>query len=247
MLKAIIIDDEENAIRSLELIIGNYVSGLTVCGKANEPELGIELINQFKPDIVFLDIHMPSMNGFEVLEKLEHQQFQLVFTTAHQEYVLKAIKQAAAAYLLKPIDPEELQAALTRIRKKIEEKEMDQSVLKLLKEFWGFNTTRVTLPSRTKIEVVTPAEILWIEADSNDCRVALMGADSMHVSRSLKEFEAQLCLQNLYFMRIHNSFIINLNQVERFYKEDGGYVIMKDKKKIPISKQKKEEFMRTLL
>lgn len=244
MLHAIIIDDEFNGIRSLELLIKKFVNDVKIVALTTNPIEGVALINNYRPDIVFLDINMPTLNGFEVLEKLQYNSFHLIFTTAHQEYAIKAIKQAATDYLLKPIDVSDLQNAVEKVKDRLKSKSEIPDVQHLLKEIVGLKNLRVPLHSKSSIEYVTPSMIVYIEAHASGSRVLLTNAMMMDVGSTLKEYEQLLCKEGLYFMRIHNSYIINLNYVSRYLKEDGGFVVLQGKKTIPVSKLKKEEFLK---
>jgi two-component system LytT family response regulator len=243
MLRAIIVDDELNGIKSLELLIKKFVPGLTIVASTTDATEGKDLINTLQPDIVFLDINMPVLNGFELLEALTHRNFYLVFTTAHQEYGLKAIKQSATDYLLKPIGEKDILDTVARVNQKIKAKLDAPDVKKLLGEIINLKNTKVPLPGKKTIEYVTPAEILYLEAESSSTRVVLTSLESVLAHKPMKEYEQILCRDGLHFIRIHNSYIINVNYVSRYLKEDGGYVVMPGRKTIPVSKQKKEEFL----
>jgi two-component system LytT family response regulator len=243
MLHAIIIDDELNGLRSMELLIKKFVPDIKIVALTTDPLEGIQMINNYRPDIVFLDIYMPNLNGFEVLEKLEFRNFHLLFTTAHQEFALKAIKQSATDYLLKPVDPEDLNRAIEKIKLKIRDRLELPDVFNILKELSDIQNLRIPVPTKIGVEYVTPKDILYIEAESNNSVVFLSSGSSINVTWPLKEYEALLCKNGMYFMRIHNSYVVNLNYVTRYLKEEGGSIVMNDKKAIPISKQKKEKFL----
>jgi two-component system, LytTR family, response regulator len=246
MLHALIIDDEENGLKSLELLIEKFIPEIKVVATTSEALKSVELINNYRPDIVFLDINMPNLNGFEVLDKLSFRNFHLIFTTAHEEYALRAIKQRAIDYLLKPIDAEELRTAVIKVKKVISEKKEFPDALSLLSSLNEQATVRVSVPTKTRIDLVSANEILYIEADSNNASITFTNGNQTKVTRSLKEYEETLCTKDGNFMRIHNSFIINVDYITRYIKEDGGYAVLGNKKSIPISKQKKEEFLKRI-
>lgn len=243
-LHAIIIDDEFNVLRTIELLVQRFIPDVKIVGLTTDPIEGIELINTYRPDIVFLDINMPSLNGFELLEKLDYTGFSLVFITAHQEYAIKAIKRAASDYLLKPVDVNEIIAAVEKVRKKRQDPHFVTDVKHLLQDIVGARNLRIPIPVKNSIEYVFPASIICIEGASNNCKILLANLTWLEVNRSLKEYEDLLCRDGQYFMRVHNSFIINLNHVIRYVKEDGGQVVLQGNKVIPISKNKKIEFLR---
>jgi len=243
MLHAIIIDDELNGLISLELLVKKYLPGIKVVAKTTDALEGVELVNNFRPDIVFLDINMPNLNGFELLEKIEFKKFHLIFTTAHEEYALKAIKKNALDYLLKPIDADDLKKAIEKINKNIDDHSAMQNALHFLNNIKETGDVKISVPAKTGIDLVSANDIMYIEADSNQAIVVLKTKNKINVTRSLKDYEKQLCETNKNFIRIHNSFIININYVSRYVPEDGGYAVIQNEKSVPISKNKKEEFL----
>lgn len=243
LLHALIIDDEENGIVTLDLMIKKYVPEIKVVAKTTSPEEGVELINQLRPDIVFLDINMPGMNGFQLLEKVSFQRFHLIFTTAYEEYALKAIKKNALDYLLKPVDGDDLKRAVKKVIEKASSVSDYQNALNLLKNLREQREIKISIPVKDGIRVVNAEEIIYIEANSNHAIVLLSDKSKHEVNKSLKEFEMQLCDGSARFIRLHNSFVINVNHVTRYLPEDGGYAVLADEKTIPISKTKKDEFL----
>lgn len=204
---------------------------------------GVEIINNYRPDIVFLDISMPVLNGFEVLENIEYQGFDLVFTTAHQEFGLRALKSNAKDYLLKPVDIDDLKSAIKKIKERREALNQGAEIKKQLLEFLKSQNQKVPLNKKESIEYVTPSQLLCVEANSNHSIITFVDNDNLQVSKSLKEYEILLCKDSNQFMRINHSCIINLKYIQKYIKEDGGYVIMKGGKKISISKTKLKEFL----
>lgn len=247
MLHAILVDDEEDGLRSLELLLDGFKEEVKIVGSSADVFEAIELINSYRPDIVFLDISMPELNGFELLDRLQFRNFHLVFTTAHRNYGLRALKEGASDYLLKPVDREELADCILKIRSRIkEEKATPPDIYEVLKTFQALNSTRILLPTRTSTEYVLPADIIYIEADSRYSHVYLSNEQSIQVLCNLKEFEKQICNPVSAFLRVHNSFIINTDYVTRYIKDDGGFAVMRGQKMIPVSKQKKEEFLKAI-
>lgn len=246
MLHAIIIDDEVNGVKSLELLIKKYISEIKVVATTTLAVEGIQLINDYRPDVVFLDISMPVLNGFEILEKLEFRNFDLIYTTAHREYGLKALKSDAADYLLKPVGVEDLRDAVKRIIKIRNKFNHGETLKNILSEIVKTPKIKVPLSSKDTIEYVTPSQIVYLEADSNSSIVVFSDSESLKTNKSLKEYESILCKENSNFIRIHNSYIININFITRYTKEDGGYAVMQGKKSIPISKNKKEDFLKAI-
>ena len=243
MLHAVIIDDEENGVRSLELLIKKYVPEVKVVASTNKPSVGIDIIDQYRPDLVFLDISMPVMNGFELLEKLTFRNFDLIFTTAHREFGLKALKKNAKDYLLKPVDADELKATVARLIQKRKENINSIEIAKQLLESNPPPIQRVPLNLKQSIEFVEPNEILCIEANSNRSRVTFVNMQAVDSTKPLKDYESLLCKNAMSFMRINYSCIINLNYIQKYLREEGGYVVLKGAKKFPISKHKINQFL----
>jgi two-component system, LytTR family, response regulator len=241
MIKAIIIDDEKNAVEMLVWLLGNYCPDVEVealCFNAIE---GMEAIKKHHPQMIFLDIEMPGMNGFDLLEKLDTINFQIVFTTAHAEFAVKAFRFAALDYLLKPIDPEDLKATISRF--KANQQFVDKDQLKLLLE--NLNPSkkqveRIALSSGDGLVFVKTADIIYCRADSNYTEVALADGKKILVARTLKEIDETLSGDD--FIRVHNSYLVNINHIKKYVKGDGGYIIMPDNTQITISRSKREDF-----
>jgi two-component system LytT family response regulator len=231
MLRAVIIDDEIIGIKTLKLLIEENTKGIRIVATTTEPEEGIDLIEDYKPDILFLDISMPTMNGFELIEKLRYKNFKLVFTTAHNDYAIKAIKQKAADYLLKPIDIEELQACVSSI---ISDTEAEKPGLKT-------NSHIIELAVKNGVIFIKPQDIIRLEAAGSYTVFYLANASKEVVSKNLKECES--LLEPPYFYRCHPSHIINLHKAVKLVSGDGLYIQMSDGSRAEISRKNKEELL----
>jgi two-component system LytT family response regulator len=238
----VIIDDEPSGINSLTLLLQKYATDVRVVASTTDAEEGIRMINDYCPDIVFLDIKMPFLNGFELLERLSFRSFHLVFTTAHEEYALQALKQNAIDYLLKPIDADDLHECLARIRKKQKGDTFFDIPIELTGNIGKQLSNRIFVPAKDGFAFVNAEDIVRLEADSNYTRIFLMNKISPVVARTLKEYEKILCIAERQFMRVHQSHIINLTHVSRYLKEDGGSIVMRDSSRVPLSKHKRDEF-----
>lgn len=246
MLRAIIIDDEQKGIDALKMLIEQYTEDVRVVATATMASKAFELIENYAPEILFLDIHMPEMNGFELLEKLNRKNFNLVFTTAHEEYALKALKNNAVDYLLKPIDRQELRFAISKIKARLSDGGQDSLAYLELAAYIGQNNkSKLLISSKTGIESIDVNDIVFFESRSNYTCIYLLDSKSMLTSKTLKEFEIQLCSDNKDFVRIHHSYIINLNKVQRFIKSD-DLIVMCDNQKVPLAKSRKQEFFKWL-
>lgn len=246
-LHAIIIDDEPDGVKTLSLLIEKFIPELKVIAQTTNALEGIDVINNYRPDVVFLDINMPILNGFQLLENLTYKNFQLVFTTAHTEHGLRALKSGAIDYLLKPIDIKEIRETLERLKIKRANQAFNyEHVLGLMAEQLATERFKVPLPRKQLVEYVLPHEIIYIEAQIHHSKIALVNREIICVTKPLKEYEALLCRPDEKFIRIHHSFIINVNHIRRYLKEDGGFAVMLGNKSIPISKYKKAVFLKAI-
>lgn len=244
MLRAVIIDDELKGIKSLELLIEKFVPEVRIVAISTDPAKGMELINDYAPDIVFLDIQMPGITGFDLLKGLKNRDFHLVFTTAYSQYGLKALKENAVDYLLKPIGRSAIIETVERIRSRMQEPKAYPDLLEIVARLKELQDNRIILPTRTSIEYVVPGDILFIEAQSNYCIFKLKDQKEVTVYRSLKDYEEELCSPYPFFMRVHKSFIVNINYVVRMLRSDqGGSLVMSDHSMLPLSRQKRKEFL----
>lgn len=244
-LRAVIIDDEETGIDILKYLVEKYIPEVRVVGQALRAKDGISLIEDFKPEIVFLDISMPQMDGFEMLENLEWKDFNLVFTTAHQEHALRALKLSAKDYLLKPIDQHDLRKTIDRIKLQIEAGQNPRQDYSSLNGVNQYYASKLAVNTRDGIEYVDPGDIIQFESNSNYTKVYLLDSRILLSPKTLKDFESQLCHNNLNFMRVHHSYVVNLHKIRRYIKEDEK-IIMSDNHEVPLSKSRKDAFYKWL-
>lgn len=241
-LKALIIDDEGNAREMLEWLINTWckeVEVVKLCASAAE---GLAVIQSEKPDIVFLDIEMPHMNGFEMLEQLKGTpSFELVFTTAYDQYAIRAFRYSAFNYLLKPVDPDDLKLTVERILNKKHQATREQLDL-LMEQMKSLRPTvqRIALSTGDGLRFVKTEEIIYCQAESNYTQVTLVNGERILVSKTLKDIDETLSGDT--FFRVHNSFVININQIKKFVRGEGGYVLMNDGQQITIARSKRDEF-----
>ena len=236
MLRVIIIDDELMGINTLKTLIEKYTQGLKIVASSTDPEKGIELIEDFKPDVVFLDISMPKMNAFELLERIKYKEFKLIFTTAHATYAIQAVKTHAHDYLLKPIDIDELKECVTKLTNASDEKKDP------LKK--SHKKNNIELSVKDGVVFIKIKDIIRLEA-SGSYTVFYLEDNTKHIaSRNLKEYEA--ILDESIFYRCHQSHIINLHKVVKMLSSDGLYAQMSDGSKPEISKKNKEIFLEKL-
>lgn len=242
LLRSIIIDDEQNGINALKALIDVYIKDVKIVAETTKASEAIELIENYKPEIVFLDINMPEMTGFELLEKLTWRKFSLVFITAHQEYALKALKNNAVDYILKPIDYEELQSAINKIKNQAVTKDSLTQYTKLLHELDDYNyKNKILVNLKSGIEAVDLNDIIYLESKSNYTQLYLANSKVILTSKTLKEFEDQLCAASLNFLRVHKSYIINLKKVTKYLKAE-EQIVLDETEKVPLSRSRKDVF-----
>ena len=241
MLKAVIVDDEPKAIQSLSWELSNFDDDVEIIETFTEAEIAINYINKTDIDCLFLDIEMPTMDGFQLLERLENKNFAIIITTAYNEYAIKALKNQAIDYLLKPIDSDDLEETISRIKSHHVKNDSSEKVEKILSEFnKKFNRRKITINTDGKLIFLTEDEILFVESDGNYSTIHTSNGKKIVVTKKLKEINS--LLPEDHFFRIHNSFVINLNKIKEFLKSD-GYVILEDNHKIPVSRQRKSDFL----
>jgi two-component system LytT family response regulator len=245
MLKAIIIDDEINGVELLQHLVKDNCPNISVIAAETSPQRGKELIEKHNPDLVFLDIEMPEMSGFELLEKLKHLSFQVIFTTAYDNYALKAFKYNTVDYLLKPIIVSELIAAVNKLEEKSKNSSGNISINHLLETLRSTqNQGRLAISSQNEILYVETEKIMRLESDSNYTNVILTDGKKITSSKTLKDYETSLSPNN--FFRVHKTFIVNLDHVEKYVKSEGGYIVMKDNVQIPVSREKRQDLVNSL-
>jgi two-component system LytT family response regulator len=242
-LKTIIIDDEPNAVDFIFSIIGEYCPDLEVTGKAYDVPEGIRIIQEKKPDLVFLDVEMPNGTGFDLLGHFPEKDFDVVFITAFNHYAIKAIKYSAVDYILKPINIGEFIESVKKvIEKRSDSKSQTSENFRTLMENLKSGTpSRLAIPTADGMEYLNPKEILRIEADRSYSWFYLTGNRKILVSKHLKEF--QDLLSDRYFFRAHNSHLINLKYVRKYIRKEGGYIEMQDGAEIPVSRNRKDLFL----
>ncbi|HET6724001.1 MAG TPA: LytTR family DNA-binding domain-containing protein [Chitinophagaceae bacterium] len=245
MIRAVIIDDEKDSIDTLKWKLENYCPEVSVISSFEKPAEGVSYLKKNPVDLLFLDIEMPMLTGFDVLEELGRDiSFDIIFITAYDNFGIQAVKFSALDYLLKPVQNKELKEAIDKHLKKSQQKIPSEQIDLLLNNVQAERKGkrgRIALASKESIEFVDPNDIVVCEANSNYTNVYLVEGRKRVISKTLKEFEEML--MQFDFFRPHNSHLINLARVKEFIRGDGGYLVMENKMKIPVSKNKKEELM----
>lgn len=246
MIKAIIIDDEIHCLETLSILLQEYCPQVTILEQCRSAKKGLEAIERLKPDLVFLDIEMPAMNGFEMLEQFQQIPFAVIFTTSYDQYAIKAIRFSALDYLLKPIDPKELIIAVQKVQtqKMLPSAEQFEMLLKQV-HHKGSGFQKIAIPTVEGFELIPADQIVHCKADDNYTHLHLKDKSKITACRSLKEMEEQL--QDFsFFIRVHHSYLVNLNEVIRYVRGEGGYLILTDGSTINVSRSRKEMLLKKL-
>jgi len=244
MIEAILIDDEVHCLKTLGMLLKEYCSNVQVLEQCNDAATGLKAIELHKPDLVFLDIEMPQMNGFEMLQRLPQINFAIIFTTGYDQYAIKAFHFSALDYLLKPIEAKELIDSV----KKVEELHylpMPEQFEMLLKKIGGVNSgfNKIAVPTAEGFELIPANEVVYFEADSNYTHIFLKDKNKIIACRTLKKIEEQIQDYNC-FVRVHNSYMVNLNEVVRYIRGEGGYLVMSDNSSINVSRNRKDALLK---
>lgn len=247
MIRAIIIDDEPPSVRNLYSLLARYCPDVKFVSTCNSGEQGLQCIKENKPDLVFLDVEMPVLNGFDMLAQLTEVDFAVVFTTSYDEYALRAFKVNAVDYLLKPIDREDLVKAVEKVKRGVVQPPFADQIKNLIQVIHSPEAmaTKIALPSSEGLQFVSIETIISCESQDNYTKIILKGGTKITICVTLGDVEQML--PSLHFIRVHRSFLVNKNEIEKLIRKDGGYLIMSDGSSIPVSRYKKEELMKSFL
>lgn len=244
MIKTLIIDDEHNASEFLEKLLKRYFPNkFHICKTCESVDEAVEAIDEFQPNLVFLDIQMPNKNGFELFKEIKEINFEVIFTTAHSEFAIDAIKRSALDYLLKPINYIDLLGAVTRFDEK-SKKHIQQNQLSILIENMDAGDSahkKIAIATETGFEFLKFNSIIYLEAQSNYTKFYLTDNSSIITAKTLKHFE-EILPEDLFF-RIHKTYLVNMNFIKRFSKVDEFTVELITGQKLPVSHRKKDEFI----
>lgn len=238
-LRAILVDDEKHSLETTSLLIQRFCTDVEIVAELQSPLEAIEVINREQPDLLFLDISMPQINGFELLNVLSFKEADVVFTTAYDEHALEGFKHGAVHYLVKPFEAEDLVEAVARVRKKRAESKPTPISLTQM----GLKP-KIPVSSLNGVELIEVEEIIRCESDGNYTTIVLSNR-KVTVSKTLKEIEKQL-VEFPYFFRLHNSHLVNLNHVAKYIRGEGGSVILTNSEEIGVSRSKKTELLEVL-
>lgn len=238
MIKAILIDDEQDALESLTWEINQFCSDIQIIDTFTNPEDAISAINYLKPDCIFLDIEMPEMDGFQLLSQLKYKDFDLVITSAYDNYAIQAFKESAIDYLLKPIDSDDLIKVVDKINKNKEKNNLGTELKSVLDNFTKSNQVvkinKIPLALSGKTVYVNLDEILYCKSDGSYTNVFLKNDETYLLSKKIKDFE-EIC-NSKQMLRVHQSYLVNINHIREYVKKDGYYLVLDNKTTIPVSK-----------
>jgi two-component system, LytTR family, response regulator len=245
MITAIIIDDEAKGRLAMREKLSAYCMQVQVIAEASNGQEALLLIQHHKPQLIFLDIEMPRMNGFEMLNAMPEKNFHVIFTTAYDQYAIKAIKYAAFDYLLKPIDIEELKTAVEKIElKETNQTKKQAELLQQNMEHPKKQLNKLAIPTLDGLLFFDINDIIHLEANSNYTFIHFSSKPKITASKTLKEFE-EILPENIFF-RTHHSHLINLNYIKRYIKGDGGQIELQNGTYVDVSRRKKEEFLKAI-
>lgn len=240
MMKAILIDDEVRCTGSLQIQLRDNCPEVEIKAICNSATDGLKAIRQFQPDLVFLDIEMPKMNGFQLLDALQDLHFTIIFTTAYDKFAIKAFKYSALDYLLKPIDDDELKEAVQKAKTHQLPLQSHLGLLEQQLKSPSKTPEKIAISYQDGYAFVNPKDIIYCEADNNYTKFHLSNAPVMISSKNLKDVEE--LLEDLSFFRIHKQYLVNMNQIKKYVKHDGPYVVMSNGVDLTIARNRKDDF-----
>jgi two-component system LytT family response regulator len=247
MIRGIIVEDEKHSRETLKGLLERYCMNVQLVAEADSYRGGLAVIREHQPDVVFLDIQMPDGSGFRMLQELDEINFEIIFTTAFDQFAIKAIKYSALDYLLKPIDPEELVNAIRKVEQKLSTQKVNQNIQVLLDNIKSRDADphKIILSTSEKIHVIETDQIFRCESDNYYTNFFLTDGKQILVSKTLKENEELLGDHN--FIRPHKSHLVNVKYIKGFIRNDGGYIEMTDGTRVPVSRRKREKMIEIIM
>lgn len=244
-IKAILVDDERHSLKLLQQKIERHCPAVEVQATYADPRAALSELRKASPDVLFLDIEMPYYSGFDLLRALGDIDFEVIFTTAYDEFAIEAIRVSALDYLMKPIVVEELKQAVARIGSREEDQQPAdfQQLLRIVQQ-QSANIAKVPIPTLEGIELLEPESILYCASKGNYCTIYFQEDSPLLTSKTLKEVEG--LLPEEYFLRIHQSYLVNFRFVRKYLKTGGGYVMLKNGKELKVSKARREQVMEAI-
>ncbi len=246
ILKAVIIEDEKHSRETLKSMLEEFCKDVEVIAMAGTVDEAVKVLSIYSPDIVFLDIELQSGVGFDVLNQIKDPNFEVIFTTAFEKYAIKAIKFSSLDYLLKPIDLDELQQAVEKARTRMDTNVYREQLDTLMQSIsrGKIRPEKICLATTVGMEFIAIDDIIACKADGSYTSFMLEDNNTLLVSKHLKEYENLLAEHQ--FMRVHNSYLINLKKVKKYIKSDGGHLIMENDLEVNISPRKKDDLIEAM-
>jgi two-component system LytT family response regulator len=242
MIRTIVIDDEKNARETILNMLKAYCRDVEVLATASSVKEGLMVLGEHKPDLLLLDIRMADGTGFDLLKKLGHVDFLVIFITAFEEFAIRAIKFSALDYILKPLDPDELVNAVQKAREVIERENMTEKLQALYENLDLSTSKKIVLKTTDSVHILMLKDIVRCESEKNYTHFFTVSKEKITVSKTLKDYHEML--KDFSFYRVHQSHLVNLLHVKRYDKQEGGFLIMDDNSAVPVSFRKKEDLMK---
>jgi len=242
LFKAILVDDEKHSLQLLRQKLQRHCPAIEIEGEYTDPREALEWLRAHRPDVLFLDIEMPYLSGFDLLHELGDIDFDVIFTTAYDEFAIEAIRVSALDYLMKPIVVDELKAAVARIKQSPNQVSSPQQFERLFEWVQQQSASaKIPIPTMEGIELLEPQHVMYCESSGNYCYIYFDNGEHLFTSKTLKEVEQLLPAHA--FHRIHQSYLVNFDFVQKYLKSGGGYIMLKNGKELKVSKYKKEQVM----
>jgi len=242
-IQTILVDDEADSLETLTLELALFEDKIEIIGAFQDPKEAIKAIQKEQPQLVFLDIEMPHINGLELLRTLQPIDFSVIFTTAYSQFALEAIKMSAIDYLLKPVDEEELAAAIVKVEQQLSAPVSQLQIEMLFANMKTNNPAfpKIALPTMEGLQFVEVKQIICCEADSNYTKVILQDGSNILISKTLKEVANKL--EGHYFYRAHQTYLVNLMHIKKYVRGKNGYLVMDNGMSIPVARSRKDDFL----
>ncbi len=246
MIRTVVLDDEPLARDAIMALLEKYCPEIEVIGVAGDIESGVRFIRQNRPELLILDIHLMDGTSFDLLERLDKEQYKIIFITAYEEYAITAFKFSAMDYILKPVNPDELIAAVEKVQDSLDRESLTRRLEVLYDNMKNRfpEGRKIALRTATSMHIVNLTDIIRCQSEKNYTQFFLTSGEMVTVSKTLKDFEE--LLSPYHFVRIHQSHLVNLEHIRKYEKVEGGVVVMSDNTQVPVSLRKKEEFMKTI-
>jgi two-component system LytT family response regulator len=247
MIRSIIVDDEQHCTNRLADLLNKYCKNtVQVVGTFDSVEKALIGINELKPELVFLDVQLHELTGFELLEQIPQIDFEVIFTTAYDNYAIKAFKFSAVDYLLKPVDPDDLLQAIDKLQKVLQQHDLSDKFNTLFHNLKSGNgvSKKITVPTSKGLMFLPINDIIRCESDVNYTTIFMKDKKQLMVAKTLKEFDDMLA--DHQFFRIHNSHLINLDYIKSYHKGKGGYVTLSDNTSLEVSTRRKDLFLKKI-